>query len=109
MCPPLSPNSLLPQSICRKRISIKRHAAAVVAGFADGAMAQLPMATAVVPMIQVLGGDDGIMRTGEPQDYQKVTPKHWMERFDMKNGRYFNICFSTSVITLCGEKCQKFK
>eukprot|EP00434_Breviolum_minutum_P004405 symbB.v1.2.003881.t2/scaffold211.1/size373615/22 len=36
----------------RKRISIKRHAAAVVAGFADGAMAQLPMATAVVPMIQ---------------------------------------------------------
>ena len=41
---------------CRKRISIKRHAAAVVAGFADGAMAQLPMATAVVPMIQVFGG-----------------------------------------------------
>eukprot|EP00439_Symbiodinium_sp_Y106_P063887 s1066_g9.t4 len=38
--------------VARSQISAIRHTAAVIAGFADGAMAQLPGASAVVPAIQ---------------------------------------------------------
>ncbi len=83
---------------CRKRISIKRHAAAVVAGFADGAMAQLPMATAVVPMIQVFGGDGIIRKVSHKTTRRWPTPKNgwiWGEKRQVLQG--FNKVHDTFV------------